>query len=207
MNFVLFSTLSPRYHQRMKIPRRSFLKTVAVSAIPAAALHDLVAQAASAAPSTAELHLVGAGKDRFGEDRHTQFSTMAFKIDPAETGGGLFILEHTHLVPGGPPLHLHLNQEEWFYVEEGEVAFQVGEQRLQLRAGESILAPRRVPHTFSAVGKPGRMIVAFTPAGKMEQFFRAVLAKPELMSDHEFNQQCELEIIGPSPFWKPGPAA
>jgi len=204
---VLLGMLSPRYHQRMKILRRSFLKTVAASAFPAAALHDLMAQATPAAPSAAQLHLVGAGKDRFGEDRHTQFSSMAFKIDPAETGGGLFIIEHTHLVPGGPSLHLHYNQEEWFYVEEGEVVFQVGEQRIQLRAGESILAPRRVPHTFSAVGQPGRMLIAFTPAGKMEQFFRGVLAKPDLLSDREFNWQCEIEIIGPSPFWKPGPAA
>jgi hypothetical protein len=64
-----------------------------------------------------------------------------------------------------------------------------------------------VPHTFSSTGQPGRMIVAFTPAGKMEQFFLAVLAKPALMSDHEFNQQCGMEIIGPSPFWKPAPTA
>src|SRR5216683_639611 len=75
--------------------------------------------------------------------------------------------------PSPAPLHLHLNQEEWFYVMEGEVAFQVGEQRVHLHPGDSVLAPRRVPHTFSSVGPaPARMIIAFSPAGKMEQYFR-----------------------------------
>jgi hypothetical protein len=41
-------------------------------------------------------------------------------------------MEHTHLTHGGPALHLHLDQEEWFYVLEGEVAFQIGDQRLRL---------------------------------------------------------------------------
>ncbi len=56
---------------------------------------------------------------------------------------------------------------------EGEVTFQVGEQRVQLHAGESVLAPRLVPHTFSSVGAtPGRLLIAFCPAGKMERYFR-----------------------------------
>jgi quercetin dioxygenase-like cupin family protein len=36
-----------------------------------------------------------------------------------------------------------LNQEEWFYVMEGEVIFQVGEERITLKPGESVLAVRR----------------------------------------------------------------
>jgi hypothetical protein len=56
---------------------------------------------------------------------------------------------------------------------EGQVAFQVGELRLALHSGKSVLAPRLVPHTFSAVGAtPARLPIAFGPAGKMEQYFR-----------------------------------
>ena len=80
----------------------------------------------------------------------------------------------------GPALHLHLSQEEWFYVMEGEVRFQVGDQRLQLGPGESVLAPRRIPHTFSATGSPAHMLIAFTPADKMEQYFIDAAAHPEL---------------------------
>jgi quercetin dioxygenase-like cupin family protein len=51
---------------------------------------------------------------------------------------------------------------------EGEVLFQVGSERERLGPGESVLAPRRIPHAFCGVGeKPARMLIAFTPAGKM----------------------------------------
>lgn len=147
--------------------RRSFLKGVAAAA-PAAGLPSFLANQAHAQspafqPSGA-LHVVGATEDRFGHSHSLGFSTFFFKVGGSETGGSLFLMEHQHMVPGGPDLHMHLNQEEWFYVVEGEVAFQVGEQRLHLHAGESVLGPRRVPHTFSAVGPaPGRMLIAFSP--------------------------------------------
>ena len=177
--------------------RRSFLK--AVAAVVPTGLHNYLA--ASEPPGG--LHVVGAGEDRFGHPHSLGVSSMLFKVATSETAGGLFVIEHQHLVPGGPALHLHLNQEEWFYVMEGEVAFQVGEQRIQLHAGESILAPRRVPHTFSSVSvTPSRMMIAFCPAGKMEQYFRDAENAKESAGDAEFMARYEMQRIGPSPFWK-----
>lgn len=79
---------------------------------------------------------------------------------------------------------------------------QAGDQRLQLHAGESVLAPRAVPHTFSLVGEPGRLLIAFSPAGKMEQYFRDAEAHRELAGSAEFMRRYDMEWIGPSPFWK-----
>lgn len=184
----------------MSIARRTFLKSAA-SAFPAAAFTDLLAQPA---PSPApELHPVGAGQDRSGSPHSLGFSSLAFKVTTADSGGNLFIIEHRNLTPGtGPALHLHYAQDEWFYVMEGEVVFQVGEQRLHLRAGESVLAPRRVPHTFSAVGSPAHMLIAFTPAGKMEQYFIDACAHPAIAGTADFMNRYEVQWIGPSPFWK-----
>jgi len=180
--------------------RRSFLRSAA-AAVPALGLHDLLSAAAQS--SVAGLHVVHSGEDLFGHPHSLGFSTLLFKISSSETSGGLFIIEHKNLSRGGPPLHLHLNQEEWFYVMEGEVAFAVGDQRLALRAGESVLAPRRVPHTFSAVGTdPARMIIAFTPAGKMEQYFQDAPNQPAGASPAEFFRRYDMEYLGPSPFWK-----
>ena len=126
---------------------------------------------------------------------------MRSKCCPARRRELLFLVEHSHLTPGGPPLHLHLSQEEWFYVMEGSVAFQVGEQRIKLNAGESVLAPRRVAHTFSAVGGPARMMIAFCPAGKMESYFRdteRLKSPPEDIAT--FFRRYEMEYVGPSPF-------
>jgi len=181
--------------------RRSFLRT-AVSLLPAAGLRDLLAQAAASA-SAGELHVVGAGEDRFGKPHSLGFSTLLFKVSGSETGGGLFLIEHRHLMPGGPPLHLHLSQEEYFYVMEGEVAFQVGDRRIHLKPGESVLAPRLVPHTFSSVSDaPSRMLIGFVPAGKMEQYFRDSEAAPPPADQAAYFRKYDMEYIGPSPFWK-----
>jgi mannose-6-phosphate isomerase-like protein (cupin superfamily) len=185
--------------------RRSFLKAVTAAA-PAAGLQTFLvnqALAQTAAPAQGSPHVVGAGEDRFGHAHSLGFSSILFKVPASETAGGLFVMEHNHLLPGGPPLHLHLNQEEWFYVIEGQVAFQVGDQRLELRAGESVLAPRRVPHTFSSVGAaPGRLLIAFCPAGKMEQYMRDAEKDRASAGDAEFMRRYEMELVGPSPFWK-----
>ena len=186
--------------------RRSFLKAAAAVA-PAAGLQDfLVGRArayAAASPASSAVHVVGDGEDRFGHPFRMPTSSLAVKVAPSETGGSLFIAEHTHLLPGGPPLHLHPYQDEWFYVMGGEVAFQVGEQRLHLHAGESVLGPRRVPHTFSSVGAtPSRVLIAFCPAGKMEQYFRDIQDPKVQASDAAVMRRYDMERVGPSPFWK-----
>lgn len=145
---------------------------------------------------------MAAGEDRFGSFHSLGFSELAFKVGAQETGGNLFVIEHRNLRPGGPLLHLHLNQDEWFYVMEGRVTFMVGEQKLTLSAGESILAPRRVPHSFSSVEPSSHMLIAFTPAGKMEQYFRDAHGNGALALSAEFMNRYDMQWIGPSPFQK-----
>jgi mannose-6-phosphate isomerase-like protein (cupin superfamily) len=186
--------------------RRSFLRTVA-STVPALALHNLAASHAlaelSASATSDALHVVGDGEDRFGHPHSMGFSSLLFKVVGGETAGGLFVLEHRHLLPGGPALHLHTSQEEWFYVMDGKVAFQVGDQRLELGPGESVLAPRRIPHTFSSVAEgPSHMMIAFCPAGKMEQYFRDAADPKTPEAEAEYLRRYDMELIGPSPFWK-----
>ena len=143
------------------------------------ALHNVLAQ--SSPETLPTLHPVPAGEDRTGHLHSLGFSHLAFKVTTSDTAGNLLIIEHTNLMPNtGPALHMHLSQEEWFYVMEGEVRFQVGDRRLRLGPGESILAPRRIPHTFSATGSPAHMLIAFTPADKMEQYFTDAAVHPEL---------------------------
>jgi len=54
-----------------------------------------------------------------------------------------------------------------------DLAREIGDQRLRLGPGDSVLGPRRVPHAFVYDGAgPGRILIGFTPAGRIEQFFR-----------------------------------
>jgi quercetin 2,3-dioxygenase len=43
---------------------------------------------------------------------------------------------------------------------------------LHLRAGDSVLAPRNIPHAFLNLRVPGILTIAYTPAGTIERFFR-----------------------------------
>lgn len=155
--------------------RRHFL-TSAASALPLALAEPFASALEAKTTATPEIHLVHAHDDRFGEIHGPGYSEILFKTSAAETPS-LFAIEHTKLVPGwGPPLHLHFAQEEWFYVIEGEVLIQAGDQRVTLKPGDSILGPRNVPHAFVAIGQPARMLITYTPAGQMEQFFRDTAA-------------------------------
>jgi quercetin dioxygenase-like cupin family protein len=176
--------------------RRNFLKSAA-SAFPVA-LSQPFALAMESDTPLKEAHLVAAGHDIDGVSRSLGFSHIYFKTLSQETGGNLFLIEHTNLQGGGPPVHFHLAQDEWFYVMEGEVLFQVGERRLQLKAGDSVLAPRKVPHGFCPVGeKPARMLIAFTPAGKMEAFFREMAHGKAKLMDAALFQRFDMQLVGP----------
>jgi len=196
----------------MPIARRNFLKS-AISGCPtlAASLSLPLGwgaqisanNAGTSLPHPTGSNVVGAGLDRLGKVRTLGFSSLAFKVTADMTSGNLFIIEHTNLQPGGgPALHLHNSQEEWFYVLEGRVDIAIGEQRAQLSAGESVLALPHIPHTFSALGAPAHLLIAFTPAGKMEQYFLDAEANPALAATADFMSGYEMQWIGPSPFWK-----
>ena len=117
---------------------------------------------------------VSAGSDLYQEERKV-FGSMSidFKVSSLGTNGGFFVVENTDALKGGPPRHLHHEQEEWFYVVE------IGDERYRLGPGDSVLAPRKVPHVWAHVGEgTGRLLVVFQPAGEMEAFF-GELAKVE----------------------------
>jgi quercetin dioxygenase-like cupin family protein len=151
--------------------RRAFLKGAAV--LPIAGIEGFALAQAEAEASAGGIHVIGEGQDRFNEKHSLGYSTILFKTTPSETNGAALVVEHIGMKGGGPPVHFHLHQDEWFYVMEGQVVFQVAGQRKTLTAGESVLGPRGIPHGFCPIGeKPVRMLIAFTPAGKMEGFFR-----------------------------------
>ncbi len=179
--------------------RRSFLKSAAI--LPLFGFDPAVFSSSPVDSLSGQPNVVPAGKDRLGETHSRGYSSILFKVLPRETSNGLFVIEHINLVNGGPPLHKHLHQEEYFYLISGEVRFAVGDQRLTLRPGDSILGPRGIPHTFAAVeGKPSRLLISFSPAGKMEEFLRDTAVPNPPVQDAAFFRRYEMDLVGPSPF-------
>jgi len=119
---------------------------------------------------------VNAGDARFGEHfkmKGVTLNTLDIKISGTDTENDLAVFEQTGLTPnGGPPLHIHPFQDEWFYVIEGEYLFQVGDEKYQIKSGDTIFLPRNVQHAFIQLTEKGKMIVSYLPAGKMEAFFK-----------------------------------
>ena len=141
---------------------------------------------------------VPAGEDRFGESRGLGVSVIRFKVT-SPNGDGPLVLENEFHARGGPARHLHHDQDEWFYVVTGEFLMEVGDTRLTLRAGDSLLAPRRVPHVWTCAGDGrGRILVAFYPAGRMEAFFRAVTPADAMpRPDSELWEAHGMTLLGP----------
>lgn len=73
---------------------------------------------------------------------------------------------------GGPPPHIHSREEESFYVLEGEITFQIGEERLVAQPGTFANMPVGSLHSFkNETGKPAKMLISVAPAGLEEMFF------------------------------------
>src|SRR5947209_6985767 len=71
-----------------------------------------------------------------------------------------------------------------------------------LRAGESVLGPRGIPHGFAGVGeKPAHMLIAFSPAGMMEQFFREVAVPNGPKMDAALFSRFEMNTWGRRWWW------
>ena len=140
-----------------------------------------------------------AGQDRFDEHKGLGISTIDIKVSAQDTAGGVLVIENTNRAKGGPARHLHVDQDEHFYVLEGEYLIVVGQERFTLKAGDSLLAPRKVPHVWAYTGNTsGRLLITFTPAGRMEAFFREV-AKANAMppQDPAIWRAHGMELLGP----------
>jgi quercetin dioxygenase-like cupin family protein len=76
----------------------------------------------------------------------------------------------------GPPLHVH-DFHETFYVLEGELTFQLGDELFTRAAGEVAFAPRREPHTYANLsGATAQALLVCTPAG-FERYFDRIAAR------------------------------
>jgi mannose-6-phosphate isomerase-like protein (cupin superfamily) len=148
------------------------------------------------------LHIVQSGADRTGHPHKAARanSHLDFKVLSNETGGAVFIMENRNMIRGGPPRHIHFEQEEWFYFVEGsdEILMEVGDRKLRLRPGDSVLAPRNVPHVWAYLGEmPGRMLFAFTPASKIESFFEEASRPDAKVNDPSRFERHGMKLVGP----------
>ena len=119
-----------------------------------------------------------------GEGEHLWFfgGLATIKADGSDTGGRVLVTEQFVPRGGGSPLHVHHNEDEWFYVLEGELTIWVGGKTIVAPAGSFVFGPRDVPHTFLVSSEQARFLLVTEPSG-FEGFIRALAvaaASPEI---------------------------
>jgi mannose-6-phosphate isomerase-like protein (cupin superfamily) len=147
---------------------------------------------------------VEAGKDRYQEELLIMGGKFDCKVSAKNTNGALCIYDTVRQEKGGPALHLHHSQDEWFYIIKGEFIAKIGDELLNLKAGDSAFAPRKIPHAFAKISEgEAQMLVLFQPAGTMEDFFKEMSKLGRNIpkdQEHVLNDLLRahgLEIVGP----------
>jgi quercetin dioxygenase-like cupin family protein len=98
---------------------------------------------------------------------------QTIKIGAQDTGGTYGLVEIVVPAGLGSPWHVHPEEDEWFYVLEGELTVWIGDTRLSLPAGSFAFGPKGVPHTFYAESHGAKALVGFAPM-QFEGFQREV---------------------------------
>ena len=132
------------------------------------------------------------------------------KATSEQTGGAFGLIDN--LMPGGfaSPYHIHRNEDESFYVVEGEMTFYVGEEKVNARTGAFVYGPRGIPHGFEVEGTvPARILLQNYPAGfegfpvEVGEPAKELTLPPAESPDMErlmaIAAKYDIEILGPLP--------
>lgn len=116
--------------------------------------------------------VVEAGKPRFNESLGGG-TRNDLKVSGRDTDGNLAIFEIYTKGKIGPALHIHYDQDEIVNIIEGEYLYQIGDEKIRLKTGDTAFIPRGTKHAFVHLGEgTGRKLSMYQPAAKIEDMFR-----------------------------------
>ena len=145
--------------------------------------------------------VVKKGKAR--NDKHLPFKGINvndLKVSGKDTKGNFALFEYIGVEKTGPSLHVHLTQDEHFFVIEGTYKFRLADEYFTLTEGDSIFLPRNVPHTWIQLSDRGRLIYMVSPAGTFEDFFQemsTLKAPPTQEFMNALHAKHDMKTIGP----------
>lgn len=142
---------------------------------------------------------------RPGEGRRIDLGgfTMSVKATETDTGGVFSLLEAQEPPGFGPPLHIHRDAAEAFYVLEGEYSIFLDGREWSCQAGSFIFIPAGISHGFRVGGVSSRKLDLYTPAamvGYFDELAEATTAGdvgPAILS--EIALRYSMDVIGPVP--------
>jgi len=142
---------------------------------------------------------------RPGQGRAIDLGTfeMSVKATGESTGGAFSLLEAAEPPDFGPPLHIHHNTAEAFYVLQGEYIIFLGDDEHTCPAGSFIFVPAGIRHGFRVGSMPSRKLNIYTPSAMVGYFDDLSVALTSGDADpdrlNEIALRHGMEVIGPVP--------
>jgi quercetin dioxygenase-like cupin family protein len=102
-----------------------------------------------------------------------QGAELTYFLSTAKESDGRVTVMDSYFPKGrGVPWHIHMMDEELFYITSGRYKVGVGDEEMELGVGEIAIAGIGVPRMFEALTDDAWMLVINAPAGPAEGFIR-----------------------------------
>ena len=140
-----------------------------------------------------------------GEGRSIDMGAFAMSVKASsdETAGAFSLLEATEPAGFGPPMHIHHDAAEAFYVLAGEYRIFLEDREFTCPAGSFIFIPAGLRHGFRVGDEPSRKLNLYNPSAMVGYFneLAAAFASPDPDPEHldEIAERYGMEITGPVP--------
>ena len=140
-----------------------------------------------------------------GEGRSIDLGAFAMTVKAnSDETNGVFSLVEAEEPPGfGPPLHIHHDAAEAFYVLEGEYVMFLDDREVACPAGSFIFIPAGMRHGFRVGAQPSRKLNFYFPAAMIGYFddlsdaIRRAEVDESLLAD--IARRHSMEVVGPAP--------
>ena len=149
-------------------------------------------------------------KPTIGNSVHYLAHTFSFLVTGNDTDNA-YTLIHCFFRKGfTPPPHFHKHEDESFYILEGVIDFLAGEKKITAGAGQLIVLPKGVPHSFDLVTETAKALLLITPAG-FETIFKE-FSRPAVTLDlppipdqlpKELYKQMDKRLVDLGVVWMP----
>lgn len=129
--------------------------------------------------------------------------TMTIKATAADTAGAFSLMEAKEPPGMGPPLHIHHDAAESFYVLAGEYIIFEDDREISCKEGSFVYIPAGVAHGFRVGSVPSRKLNFYTPAGMVGYFddLKAAIGRGDVEASElaEIANKYSMEVLGPVP--------
>lgn len=136
-----------------------------------------------------------------GQDLHAFGNVLSVMLSGEQTSGLISVMSESTPPGGGPPLHVHSQEDEIFLVIEGRVSYFVNGQWTEVGAGGLVFLPRGCEHCFRNIGNtPSRHWIITFPSG-FEKFFASCAQEfarqtpPDMQRIVEVSREYGIEFV------------